>query len=123
VCVLLGYGGYSTKAKEFFISLQKPSNSYLIFLDIKLGSDIKTDIIRDYIHYLKNEKGIWDNHQWLAEKYAHKKGLSPVTINIRLRTLKCFLKFLYDERYVPDNPGDSFALSNNNTCYVEGQRL
>ena len=67
------------------------------------GSDVTIDIIRDYIYYLKKEKGVWDNHEVLAEKYGQKKGLSSVTINVKLRSIKTFFKFCYDEEHLKQN--------------------
>ncbi|QQE80608.1 tyrosine-type recombinase/integrase [Alicyclobacillus sp. SO9] len=64
---------------------------------------LSVDVIRQYILYLKKEKGIWDNHPWLAKDHAHKRGLSPVTINVRLRTLKCFFRYLTREGYMQED--------------------
>jgi integrase/recombinase XerD len=72
--------------------------------NINLGSEVSVQTIRDYIHYMKNEKVMFENHQWLADKYSEKKGLSPVTINVRLRSIKCFFKFLFDEKHIKENP-------------------
>jgi integrase/recombinase XerD len=44
------------------------------------------DVFRGYLSYMVLEK-----------KYK------PCTINIRLRTLKCYLKWLYDEKYMKEN--------------------
>jgi integrase/recombinase XerD len=78
--------------------------------EITRGSEVRANTIREYIHYMMHEKGIWDNHQWLAEKYGEKKGLSPVTINIRLRSIKCFFKFLYDDELLSVNPCERIKL-------------
>ncbi|RXT03551.1 tyrosine-type recombinase/integrase [Ammoniphilus sp. CFH 90114] len=80
------------------------------FPEIKRGDDITVDVIRNYINCMKNEKGVWDNHEWLAEKHANKKGLSPVTINVRLRSIKCFFKFLTDEGHIKNNPCERIKL-------------
>jgi integrase/recombinase XerD len=64
---------------------------------------LTSELIRKYILYMKNEKGIWDNHPFLAKPHAHRHGLSPVTINIRLRTLKCFFRFLTAEGYLKED--------------------
>lgn len=77
---------------------------------ISLGAEVTVDMIRDYIYYLKKEKGIWDNHEVLAEKYGHKKGLSPVTINVRLRSIKTFFKFCKDEGHLKQNPTEKVKL-------------
>lgn len=53
-----------------------------------LGSDIEKeemtlDLFRDYISYMINEK-----------------GLSPVTANVRIRTIRAFLRYCYLESYI-----------------------
>jgi integrase/recombinase XerD len=77
------------------------NNSYS---DVLVGVDITTDMVRDYIYYMTKEKTLWDDHKSSSYKHIDKKGLSPVTVNIRLRTLKCFFKFLFDENYISFNP-------------------
>ncbi|MEQ6391237.1 tyrosine-type recombinase/integrase [Bacillaceae bacterium S4-13-58] len=63
------------------------------FPSLILGKDISKEVIRDYIFYM-----------------SITKGLSPVTVNIRLRSLKCFFKFLYDENHIPINPTERIKL-------------
>lgn len=84
---------------RYFISFLK--NAYP---EYRLGKDITTEIVRDYIYYMTKEKMLWDDHTSSSYKHIKKKGLSPVTVNVRLRTLKCFFKFLFDEKYVESNP-------------------
>jgi integrase/recombinase XerD len=73
--------------------------------DIKYAEEVTTDIVRDYVYYMSKEKKLWDDHTQASVRYkTDKKGLSPTTVNIRLRTLKCLFKFLNDEGHIPDNP-------------------
>lgn len=71
-------------------------NKWLLNLDINYKefcvSDINLQHCRDYITYMLN------------------KGLSPVTINIRLRTLKCFLRFLEDEEIIHNKIAEKIKL-------------
>jgi integrase/recombinase XerD len=53
---------------------------------------------------MSKEKVLWDDHTGESFKLIEKKGLSPVTVNVRLRSLKCFLKFLFDEGYIESDP-------------------
>lgn len=64
--------------------------------------ELTADHVRQYLHYMLNERTQYENHPTL-EKYSHKQGLSPATVNIRTRTLKCLLKFLYDEKYLQED--------------------
>ncbi|WHY88197.1 phage integrase SAM-like domain-containing protein [Neobacillus novalis] len=63
--------------KYFFSFLEKK------YPDIKYADEVTTEIIRDYVYYMSKES---------CQFKTDKKGLSPFTINIRLRTLKCFFK-------------------------------
>jgi integrase/recombinase XerD len=59
--------------------------NYLIdFLGRDLENDeITLDVFRDFIDYMVNEK-----------------GLSPVTANVRIRTIRAFLRYCYLENYI-----------------------
>jgi len=46
-----------------------------------------------------NEQALYTGHPTL-QSYNTAKGLSPATVNIRIRTLKCFLRFLHNEGYL-----------------------
>lgn len=47
---------------------------------------IDTDLFKQYVYHMQNDK-----------------EYNPFTINIRLRTLKTYLKWLYDEKYISAN--------------------
>jgi integrase/recombinase XerD len=49
---------------------------------------ISMQILKDYLYHMVQEK-----------------ELKPCTVNIRLRTLKCFLKWLYDNKHINENYG------------------
>ena len=70
---------------------------------IKYATEISSEVIRDYIYYMSKEKVLWDDHTGPSFKYIEEKGLSPVTVNVRLRTLRCFFKFLFDEGHIESN--------------------
>ena len=57
---------------------------------IKYATEISSEVIRDYIYNMSKEKVLWDDHTGPSYKYIEEKGLSPVTVNVRLRTLRCF---------------------------------
>jgi integrase/recombinase XerD len=71
---------------------------------IKYATEISTEVIRDYIYYMSKEKVLWDDHTGPSFKHVEERGLSPVTVNVRLRSLKCFLKFIFDEGHIESNP-------------------
>jgi integrase/recombinase XerD len=75
---------------EYFTRFLKKKNPLMEY-----AAEISSDTIRDYVYYMSREKKLWDDHTQASVRYkTDKKGLSPTTVNISLRTLKCFFKFL-----------------------------
>lgn len=68
--------------------------------DIPL-SELSSDLIRRYANYLLNEKLTYDKDE---RRKSKRIGLSPHTVNIRLRTLKTMCRFWYAEGYSDNNP-------------------
>jgi integrase/recombinase XerD len=58
--------------------------------------ELTTNHVRKYVQHMLTEQTLYDGHPTL-QSYNTAKGLSPATVNIRTRTLKCFLRFLHDE--------------------------
>ncbi|MCM3130073.1 tyrosine-type recombinase/integrase [Paenibacillus provencensis] len=68
---------------------------------LKLG-ELTSDHVRQYVQHMLNEHMLYDGHPTLQD-HNTAKGLTSATVNIRTRTLKCFLRFLHDEGYLqPD---------------------
>ncbi|MEH7121560.1 tyrosine-type recombinase/integrase [Neobacillus vireti] len=85
---------------KYFLTFLERKHPHLKYID-----DINTEVVRDYVYYMTKEKQLWDDHTEASMRFkTEKKGLSPFTVNIRLRTLKCFFKFLYDEGHISENP-------------------
>jgi integrase/recombinase XerD len=90
---------HRTTFKYFLSFLEKR------YPNIQYVDEVTTEIIRDYVYYMSKEKRLWDDHTKASCQFkTDKKGLSPFTVNIRLRTLKCYFKFLNDEGYLAINP-------------------
>jgi integrase/recombinase XerD len=90
---------HRTTFKYFLLFLEKK------YPDIQYADEVTTEIIRDYVYYMSKEKRLWDDHPKESCQFkTDKQGLSPFTVNIRLRTLKCFFRFLNDEGYIELNP-------------------
>jgi integrase/recombinase XerD len=69
--------------------------------DTTIIKEITSDKIRQYINYLRTERTPY------AEDPIRKqdgKGLSVYTINIRIRGLSTFFRFLFNEGIIPINP-------------------
>lgn len=66
-----------------------------------LLTDLSADMIRRYIKYMLTEKRRYEGVDGRKDKRV---GLSPTTINIRLRTLRTMCRFWYKEGMVEHNP-------------------
>jgi integrase/recombinase XerD len=58
--------------------------------DIK-AEEISADLLRQYLSYM-----------------IHDRGLKPMTVNLRIRTLRAFMRFCYVERYINDPLHEKF---------------
>lgn len=70
---------YRTHMKYFKDYLEEQQRTYLI-------RSVEIDTFRSYLYYMSQEK-----------KYK------PCTVNIRLRTMRTYLKWLYKENYLPED--------------------
>ncbi len=61
--------------------------------------ELTADHVRQYVQHMLSEQALYTGHPTL-QSHNTTKGLSPATVNIRTRTLKCFLRFLHDEGYL-----------------------
>lgn len=69
--------------------------------DIKTINQINAAILRAYTIYLSEER---------YNEQTGKKGLSPYTVNVRLRFLRAFFNALYREEIVNKNPVEGISL-------------
>ncbi|WNF35696.1 tyrosine-type recombinase/integrase [Bacillaceae bacterium IKA-2] len=69
----------------------------------KIFNKMTSEIMRNYIVFMLKEKVRFDGHAFKNDK-EKTIGLSPVTVNTRLKTLRTFFKFLCDESIVDSNP-------------------
>lgn len=79
---------------------------FTYFLDYKgLNRNIDTittDVIRNYVVFMKNEKIQFEDHNYKPND-CKKVGLSPSTINTRLKTLRVMFRFFVDEELIENN--------------------
>lgn len=77
---------------------------YLNYKGIEPYSKFMTpEIMRNYIVYMFKEKIRFDGHTYKDDK-EKTVGLSPVTVNTRLKTLRTLFKFLCEENLMESNP-------------------
>ncbi|MYL44410.1 tyrosine-type recombinase/integrase [Virgibacillus halodenitrificans] len=95
--------GVRDRTMTDYINLMKYFLDWLSkeYPDIVNVEDISTKILREYIVYLKEE-------HYNERKQA--KGLSPFTINVRIRFLKGFFNTLFKEEIINKNPVTNIQL-------------
>lgn len=71
--------------------------------EIKLR-DVATEHLREYITWMTNEKEQYSGHPHRPKKAII--GLSPETVNIRIRSMKAFFNWCYKEGYIAHSPTD-----------------
>jgi integrase/recombinase XerD len=69
-------------------------------------NEISADTIRNYINYLRTERSPYAED---PQRKQSGKGLSVHTINIRIRGLSAFFRFLSTEGIIPDNPTENIS--------------
>lgn len=72
--------------------------------------DINSSIIREYINYLATDKVRYEGNPYKTDEYKQEKGLSPYTINIRIRFLRAFFNVLIKERVLERSPMETIKL-------------
>lgn len=81
--------------------------NYLTSNNIELNvKNVTPTMIRNYITWMLKSKRKWDGHSHKPERYQT-KGLSPVTINIRLKGIRTMFRFLHAEKLIDTNPFDN----------------
>jgi integrase/recombinase XerD len=85
-----------TNFKTFLEYLNKKN----IQRDIRL---VTKEVIRDYVVWMLHEKVRFEGHKYKSDD-EKTVGLSPTTVNTRLKTLKVFFRFLKDEELIEQNP-------------------
>lgn len=72
--------------------------------------DISSDLLRDYIYYLSNKKVRYEGNPYKKEEHKQEIGLSPYTINIRIRFLKAFFNVMVKEQVIFRSPMNNIKL-------------
>lgn len=80
---------------------------HLKHADVRYVDEVTVELIREYVEFMLVEKEKWGGHQIVRRTST---GLSPVTINIRLRTAKCFFRWLAKEGICTDDPTSAIHL-------------
>lgn len=73
-----------------------------LFAIEKTVSNVTPEMLRSYMAWL-TEKRKWDGHPHKSEENMT-PGLSPVTVNTRMKTIRTMFRFLAEEGIVPSDP-------------------
>lgn len=68
--------------------------------------EITTDVLREYILYLTEEKRKWDDH---PTSPTQGQGLSARSINNVIRNIRVFFNYLVRERVISSSPADALS--------------
>lgn len=69
---------------------------------------ITSQIVREYVAWMSSEKERYDDHPRRAKRSII--GLSPMTVNVRIRTLKAFFNWCEREEHVSKSPARDIKL-------------
>lgn len=79
------------------------------YSDVELISHITTEMIRNYVNYLKYDAVRYSGHK-LIDTSKQRVGLADTTINIRLRVYRALFNYLEREELIEVNPMDKVKL-------------
>jgi integrase/recombinase XerD len=66
--------------------------------------NVTATLVREYTAWLLNEKTRFGEEHKYKGEHEKTTGLRPSTVNTRIKVLRTFFKFLYDEQLIDDNP-------------------
>lgn len=71
---------------------------------------VTVDILREYVLWCANDKEFYAGHPFKAEYEKDRRGLSPASVNVRIRVLKTFFTVLHEEEVINRNPAANVSL-------------
>ncbi|ANA80169.1 integrase [Paenibacillus glucanolyticus] len=72
--------------------------------------EVTADLLREYVLWCAKDKEYYAGHPFKAEYEKGKLGLSPASVNVRIRVLKTFFAVLYGEEVIDRNPAINVSL-------------
>lgn len=72
--------------------------------------DVTTAMLREYVLWCAEEKEYYGGHPYKAEYDKDRRGLSPASVNVRIRVLRTFFNVLYQEDVIDRNPAVNVSL-------------
>lgn len=72
--------------------------------------EISLPILREYVLWCANDKKFYDGHPFKSDIDKERCGLSPASVNVRIRVLKVFFSTLFEEEVIKRNPAEKLSL-------------
>lgn len=73
-------------------------------------NDVTTAMLREYILWCAQEKEYYGGHPFKSDFDKDRRGLSPASVNVRIRVLRTFFAVLSDEEVIWRNPATNVSL-------------
>lgn len=95
--------GRSPRTLETYRENHKQLCEYMdLFAIEKTASNVTPEMLRSYMAWLMGRRK-WDGHPHKSEENMT-PGLSPVTVNTRMKTIRTMFRFLAEEEMIPADP-------------------
>lgn len=72
--------------------------------------DVTAEMLRDYVIWCANDKEYYAGHPFKSEFKKDQRGLSPASVNVRIRVLRTFFNVLHAEEVIDRNPAANLSL-------------
>jgi integrase/recombinase XerD len=73
-------------------------------------NEVTAAILREYVLWCADEKEFYGGHPFKSEYDKDRRGISPASVNVRIRVLKTFFAVLYAEEVIDRNPSANVSL-------------
>ncbi|RAV19515.1 tyrosine-type recombinase/integrase [Paenibacillus contaminans] len=81
--------------------------------------DVTVDMLREYVLWCANDKEYYGGHPFKSEYAKDRRGLSPASVNVRIRVLRTFFATLHTEEVIDRNPAANVSLMRQDVDTVE----
>lgn len=96
--------GLSQRTLEMYRENYRYLTEYMELTDVEQTfTAVTPDLLRSYIAWMLHGKRKWEGHAHKSEKNMT-VGLSPVTINTRMKSLKTMFRYLNEEGHISHDP-------------------
>jgi len=76
-------------------------------------------MLREYVMWCAEEKVFYEGHPYKAEYSEDRRGMSPASVNVRIRVLRTYFNTLYKENIINNNPASNISLMRQDVDTVQ----